>query len=115
NQSSFNNHNLPENAIIRADRTYCETFTKFHVTTDKRKTGDRACNVMQSIDAGMNEKSIIKQVRDHYTSIHPTQKPVRLLERLLALVIPQDKPRHEIAVTDFFGGSFSTGEACSNM
>lgn len=63
----------------------------------------------------MNEKSIIKQVRDHYSAIHPTQKPIRLLERLLALVIPKDKEAKDIVVADFFGGSFSTMEAVYNM
>ena len=104
-----------EKSIIRTDRIDCETFTKFGVNADKRKTGDRCTNVMQSIAFGLNEKSIIKQVRDHYSAIHPTQKPVRLLERLLALVIPQNKERKDIVVADFFGGSFSTMEAAYNM
>ena len=105
---------LNEKSIIRTDRTDCETFTKFEVNADKRKTGDRCANAMQSICFGLNEKSIIKQVSDHYSAIHPTQKPVRLLERLLALVVP-DKPKGEIVVADFFGGSFSTMEAVFNM
>ena len=104
-----------EKSIIRTDRIDCETFTKFGVNADKRKTGDRCTNAMQSIAFGLNEKSIIKQVRDHYSAIHPTQKPVRLLERLLALVIPQDKEPKDIIVADFFGGSFSTMEAVYNM
>ena len=104
-----------EKSIIRTDRIDCETFTKFGVNADKRKTGDRCTNAMQSIVFGCNEKSIIKQVRDQYSAIHPTQKPVRLLERLLALVIPQDKERKDIVVADFFGGSFSTMEAAYNM
>ena len=57
------------------------------------------------------KKSIIKQVRDHYSAIHPTQKPVILL----ALVIPKDKEAKDIVVADFFGGSFSTMEAVYNM
>lgn len=105
---------LNEKSIIRTDRVDCNTFTKFEVNADKRQTGDRCVNVMQSVEFGLNEKTIIKQVRDHYTAIHPTQKPVRLLERLLALVIP-DKPKNEIMVADFFGGSFSTMEAVFNM
>lgn len=105
---------LNEKSIIRTDRIECETFTKFGVNADKRKTGDRCANAVQSMTFGINEKSIIKQVRDHYSAIHPTQKPVRLLERLLALVIP-DKPKNEIVVADFFGGSFSTMEAVFNM
>lgn len=103
-----------EKPIIRTD-LIDETFTKFGVIADKIKIGDRCTNAMQSIAVGLNEKSIIKQVRDHYSAIHPTQKPVRLLERLLALVIPQDKEPKDIIVADFFGGSFSTMEAVYNM
>lgn len=106
---------LNEKSIIRTDRTD-ETFTKFGVNTSKGvKYGDRCTNVMQSICFGLNEKSIIKQVRDHYNTIHPTQKPVRLLERLLALVVPEDKAKEDIVVLDPFGGSFSTMEAVYNM
>lgn len=74
----------------------------------------RGVKTMQAITKGMKEKSIIKINRDHYSSIHPTQKPVRLIERLLALVLP-NKPRSEIVVADFFAGSMSTVEACINM
>jgi site-specific DNA-methyltransferase (adenine-specific) len=104
---------LNEKSIIRTDRTDCETFTKYEVNADKRKTGDRCANAMQSICFGLNEKSIIKQVRDHYTAIHPTQKPVRLLERLLKLVIPMKKDK--IVVADWFAGSFSCCEAVINL
>lgn len=98
---------MSEKSIIRSDREYCETFTKFGVNTDKRKTGDRCANAMQSITFGLNEKSIIREGRDHYTAIHPTQKPIALLKRLLALVT---KPGD--IVVDPFGGSFSTACAC---
>lgn len=76
---------------------------------------DRAVNCMQSLEFGYVEKSIIRQDREHYTAIHPTQKPQRLLERLLALVIPQNKPRSEIKVADFFGGSCNMAKACITM
>ena len=79
------------------------------------QNGDRCVYVMSNINNGLNEKTIIKQVRDHSNTIHPTQKPVRLLERLLALVIPKDKPRNEIVVADFFAGSMSCMEAVYNM
>ncbi len=85
------------------------------VASPNLKNGDRCVYVMSNFIDGQNEKSIIKQVRDHYSAIHPTQKPVRLLERLLALVIPQDKDPNDIVVADFFGGSFSTMEAVYNM
>lgn len=106
---------ITEKTIIRTDRISCDTFSKHNVTSDKRKSGDRCVNTIQSLEFGLTEKTIIKQVRDHYTSIHPTQKPVRLLERLLALVIPSDKPIEEIVVADFFAGSMSCMEAVLNM
>ena len=79
------------------------------------QNGDRCVYVMSNMSNGLIEKTIIKQTRDHYNTIHPTQKPVRLLERLLALVIPKNKPRNEIVVADFFAGSMSCMEAVHNM
>lgn len=99
----------------RSDWHLDTRFTKHSVTTDIRNSGDRAVNVLASICNGLTEKTIIKQTRDHYNTIHPTQKPVRLLERLLALVIPKDKSRNEIVVADFFAGSMSCMEAVHNM
>ena len=107
-------HNgMNEKSIIRTDRYDAETFTRYGVNADKRKKGNRCVDVMQQIDIGMNEKSIIKETRDHYSAIHPTQKPVRLLERLLALVLPKNIERP--VILDAFAGSFSTGEAAINM
>ena len=107
-------YGLNEKSIIRnyEDKTFER---KYKTTTDKTKEGDRCVNAIQSIQFGLNEKTIIKQARDHYNTIHPTQKPVRLLERLLALVIPKDKPRNEVVVADFFAGSMSCMEAVHNM
>lgn len=76
---------------------------------------DRSVAVCKNIDDGLNEKSIIRQVGERYKAIHPTQKPPRLLERLLALVIPKNKPLEEIVVADFFGGSCNTAKACIAM
>lgn len=93
------------------DGTYGESTT----ITSGRKRVNRVVSTFISIEQGLNEKSIIKEVRDHYSAIHPTQKPVRLIERLLALVIPKDRPRNQIVVADFFGGSMSCMEAVHNM
>lgn len=55
----------------------------------------------------MNEKTIIREVREHRIGQHPTQKPVRLLERIIALVTqPGD------TIFDPFMGSGTTGVAC---
>lgn len=97
-----------ERSIIRADLSINDKSNKNRLHGDMM-IGDRACNVMSSIEIGTSEKSIIKQVRDHYSAIHPTQKPVRLLERLLALTThPGD------VVLDPFAGSCSTAIACVN-
>lgn len=101
--------------IIRND--WCGKISKNEVTANNKsaKSGDRAVNCLQSVTFGMNEKSIIREGRNHYKAIHPTEKPIRLLERLLALVLPQDKPRNEVIVADFFGGSCNTAKACIVM
>jgi len=104
---------LNEKSIIRTDKG--AEFKRGVSITKGGNQLDRCVNVIQGIGFGLNEKTIIKQVRDHYNTIHPTQKPVRLLERLLALVIPKDKPRNEIVVADFFAGSMSCMEAVHNM
>lgn len=63
--------------------------------------------------SGCVEKSIIDDFGVKYQSIHPTQKPVRLLERLLKLVIPMKKEK--IVIADWFAGSFSCCEAVINL
>ena len=83
---------------------------KHTIATSKRmKNADRALSVMQAITEGCVEKSIMKQGREHYTMQHPTQKPARLLERLMALVTQENE-----LVLDPFMGSASTGVACIN-
>lgn len=87
---------------------------KFSTTlqTDIKKT-NRTLQFAINMEEGVMERSIIREVREHYSAIHPTQKPVRLLERLLNLVLPKDVERP--IVLDPFAGSFSTGVASINM
>lgn len=91
--------------IVYTEKKYNNFFKNGH--------GDRsrATAILKSIKEGMSEGSIMEVLRGHYDSIHPTQKPVDLLKRLLALVIksPDD------VVLDCFAGSGSTGEACIEM
>ena len=61
------------------------------------------------------QTTIYEELRNHYGSIHPTEKPVRLLERLIQLVIPKDKPTNKVIVADWFGGSYSTMKAVHNL
>lgn len=70
---------------------------------------DRNIAVIDIITRGLREKSIMLQGREHYSMQHPTQKPVRLIERLMALVTQENA-----LVLDPFMGSASTGVACIN-
>jgi len=70
---------------------------------------DRGATNVMSICEGFKLKSIVDELPDRFNSIHPTQKPVRLLERLLALTTKEGD-----LVLDAFAGSCSTGHACLN-
>jgi site-specific DNA-methyltransferase (adenine-specific) len=101
---------MNEKSIIRSDRYDNDKFCKTGIiAANQPKTGDRCCNAVNSIMQGMNEKSIIRESGNRYKAIHPTQKPVRLLERLLALTTNSDD-----VVFDPFSGSCSTAVACIN-
>lgn len=110
---------MRERSIVRVDREYTGTFTKHNLTiSGDKEVGDRCVNVMQSIHFGMNEKSIIKEEgtilevnRDHYNTIHGTQKPIELIVRLFNLcgIMP------DMNVIDSFAGSASSGVASFNM
>ena len=87
---------------------------KHMVIIGSLKKRDRTIDSINMLENGAIEKSIIKINREHYTAVHPTQKPVKLLERLIMLCLP-DKPREEVTIADYFGGSFSTAEAALNL
>jgi site-specific DNA-methyltransferase (adenine-specific) len=70
---------------------------------------DRAVCTAESIKDGMREKSVIELSNSHYGMTHPTEKPVRLAERIIALISdPGD------TIYDPFMGSGSFGVACLN-
>ncbi|MDC8024884.1 site-specific DNA-methyltransferase [Elizabethkingia anophelis] len=89
--------------------------SNYATSCQTKALGNQSVSPMKSINEGMKNKSIISLRIDHYNTIHPTQKPVGLIERLLALVIPQDLPREDIVVADFFAGSMSCMVAVHNM
>jgi len=112
NEESFN-HVLN---YLNGNRTDLEKkrSTNYATSCQTKALGSQTVSPMIAIKEGMKVKSIISENRDHYKTIHPTQKPVILLERLLLLCIP-DKPKELITVADFFGGSMSTMEAVYNL
>ena len=95
---------LETGELVYSPKTYNNFFKNGHGERS------RATATLKSIKEGMCEGSIIEVLREHYTTIHPTQKPVRLIERVLKLVAKDGD-----TVLDPFGGSFSTMEAVYNL
>lgn len=73
------------------------------------KSGSREAYIMMNLKEGLREKSIIMLPNTHKGKNHPTQKPVRLIERLIPLVTQEGA-----LVVDPFMGSGTTGIACIN-
>lgn len=109
NQRNTSVEETLDKKIVRLDRNK-DGVVKFGVITKAFKNGSSVLDVAQSVEFGMKEKTIIKETRDHYTAIHPTQKPVRLLERLMSLTSKQGD-----VVLDPFIGSGSTAIAALNL
>lgn len=81
----------------------------YDATCGDIKNAHRGVWTMRAIKEGLKETSIISLRREHYKTIHPTQKPVALIERLLALVSKEGD-----VVLDPFSGSASTALAAIN-
>jgi site-specific DNA-methyltransferase (adenine-specific) len=100
--------NATINSITNGMNEKSIIWSKYGVTIDKDFTGRaREINTVNSVKNGMNEKSILTCNPDRYKYVHPTEKPVRLAERILALISdPGD------TIYDPFMGSGSFGVAC---
>jgi DNA modification methylase len=92
-------------------KQYTEKSQRQGLTAPKKaKSQKREMGVINSFVNGMKTQSIIRQSSDsHYNSIHPTQKPVRLLEILIELVTSKGD-----IILDSFMGSGSTALASIN-
>jgi len=98
-------------AFLHGGELYEYARTNKHCVSQRPdiKNPDRAVATINSISNGMNERSTIHLKQDHYKLSHPTEKPVRLAERILALISdPGD------TIYDPFMGSGSFGVACIN-
>jgi site-specific DNA-methyltransferase (adenine-specific) len=92
-------------------KVFYQSKDKFNVTRGGGSgiNQNRTIVFAEGLEEGIKEQSIISMPGDHYSSIHPTQKPVRLLERLLALVTKSGD-----LILDPFSGSGSTAIAAFN-
>lgn len=86
--------------------------SKFSVTASQNVfEADRGLKYASSFINGFNFKSIFQISRDPmYKGIHPTQKPVKLFERLIEICSNEND-----LVLDCFSGSGTTAVACHNL
>lgn len=78
-------------------------------TTNKEHIGNPITRTRNADDGYRNPKSIIKINKEINTNIHPTQKPVALMEYLIKTYTNENE-----LVLDFTMGSFTTAIACLN-
>lgn len=97
--------NYLNNGVVFSDSIRGERINMKAGTKDM----NRVASAMRGIREGIRESSIIRLVNNTRNNIHPTQKPVRLMERLLQLVTRGG------LVFDPFSGSGSCRIACNNL
>jgi site-specific DNA-methyltransferase (adenine-specific) len=108
--TSINNKNGLEEIINFAETgetkyKYIKEGHKLTVSVSKSK--DIGIGRLKSIQNGLGEKSIIQTSASRCNNVHPAEKPVRLAERIIALISdPGD------TIYDPFMGSGSFGIAC---
>ena len=86
--------------------------TNYNATLQTEAHGDPLVNTLMKFKDGMRERTIIKENREHYATIHPTQKPPLLMKRLLNIICSN---KENIKVIDPFGGSMPVAIACWDM
>jgi site-specific DNA-methyltransferase (adenine-specific) len=118
NIKNFNEFEKWRNGGIKKDR-----IEKFKVTVNDftlnlhrlNYTNDLSYGIFNKYNKGRVVKSIISihnTVKNTHTQIHPTEKPVKLMEILIEFV---DNNFNDFTVFDPFSGSAATGVACYNL
>lgn len=119
-ESGLNQDNKAYGELLHYLETHDTTIAKKSVTKDMLtftpsknfRSTSRIAATAKSMLNGKRETDIMSMTspaRSH--RYHPTQKPTKLLERLLKLVAANDN----IKVIDTFMGSGSTGVACADL
>jgi site-specific DNA-methyltransferase (adenine-specific) len=88
---------------------------KFTLQGNMTYNPNNAYKIFNKYNRGLLLKSIViitNEVKNNHTQIHPTEKPVKLLQILIELI---DNKQDNYTVFDPFAGSAATGVACYNM
>lgn len=85
---------------------------KYNINGYIKFSNDRAYDVLNKYNNGSILKTVINIYCNHLHTIHPTEKPVKLMEILIELV---DNGTNDFTVFDPFAGSCATGVACYNL
>lgn len=105
--SSIRNSDKIKNYLEKGEYLLKASARKFKITHTMDKNSDRALHTLRKYEQGAMLCSIIREYREHYQMRHPTQKPVKLLRKLVLLATNEGD-----VVFDAFMGSGSTGVAC---
>ncbi|EPE0650353.1 DNA-methyltransferase [Campylobacter jejuni] len=106
--SSVKNSDTIKNYLEKGIKIFKINKGKHSITTSKyKKDYDRALNTLDKYLKGVLLTSIITEKREHYKMEHPTQKPYRLMEKLILLATNENE-----TILDPFMGIGSTGVAC---
>lgn len=101
--SSVKNSDVIKDYLEKGIRILELNKRKHSLTTDKiLKSVDRSIKIIDKYKEGTMLSSIITENREHYAMEHPTQKPIKLLEKLVLLATNEnetilDKEYFEIA------------------
>jgi site-specific DNA-methyltransferase (adenine-specific) len=79
------------------------------VTRGPLKYREVGTYLLRTVEEGLHERTIMEVKMDRFQREHPTQKPERLMERIIALVSDEGA-----VILDPFMGSGTTGAACVN-
>lgn len=106
--SNVKNSDIIKNYLEKGIKIFEINKVKHSLTTSSNfNKPNRTISRLEKYKEGILLSSIITEKREHYAMEHPTQKPIKLLEKLVLLSTNENE-----TILDPFMGSGSTGLAC---
>lgn len=106
--SSVKNSDIIKDYLEKGIKIFEINKVKHSLTTSSNfNKPNRIISRLDKYKEGILLSSIITEKREYYTMEHPTQKPIKLLEKLVLLATNENE-----TILDPFMGSGSTGLAC---